>query len=260
MCVCVWLSHLYLSTSLYHGDGVVAPVFLCHTVLTDAAGVRTAEELQGPLVALAGPPLDVPQRIHQPVVAELWVLQVRAEVGLTVGHQAGEAGLEGPAGTLDAGVTHHIVGAQGLLLDLFLWGVFLLLICLDLFVLLIGLFGVLGLPQVLLDLGLLWCFGVWTLLLFTLDDSWSVMSHSILFGVLGQFRLVRGLCTLGASFGFIREAGAADRVRTGCRLAAIQRTWADSTERLCGGKRCVPCRCLCCYLCCCLCHVFSFTS
>lgn len=205
MFVCVWFSHLYLSTSLYHRDGVVAPVFLCHTVLTDAAGVRTAEELKGPLVALTGPPLDVPQRVHQPVVAELGVLQVRAEVGLTVGHQAGEAGLEGPAGTLDAGVTHHIVGAQGLLLDLFLCIVLLLLICLDLFLLLIRLLGVFGLLQVVLDLGLLECFGVWARLLIGLDQR-SVVSHSVLFGALGRFRLVGASRALGASFGFVRKA------------------------------------------------------
>lgn len=78
------VSRLYSSASLHHRYDVVAPVVLRHTVLTDAAGVSAAEKLQGPLVALAGPPLDVSERLHQPVVLKLWVLQVRPEVGLAV--------------------------------------------------------------------------------------------------------------------------------------------------------------------------------
>lgn len=75
---------LDLITSFHHRHGVVAFVVLVHAVLTDAAGVGGAEQVQGPLVALAGPPLDVPERVHQPVVLKFRILQVRPEMGLAV--------------------------------------------------------------------------------------------------------------------------------------------------------------------------------
>lgn len=248
-------THLYLSASLHHRDGVVAPVVLGHTVLTDAAGVSAAEEVQGPLVALAGPPLDVPERLHQPVVVKLRVLQVRPEVGLAVGHQAGEAGLEGPAGALDTGVTHHIVGAQRFLLhllffDLLFCSVFNLFVCLSVFRFLLRLLGILGLLQVLLDLDLLSRLGVRTFLLFALDHR-SFGFCSVLLGALSRFRLAGALHTLRASFSFVPEAGATNRVSAGCRLVSTQHTWADGTQLLCGGGGC--------FFSCCLCHVFSLS-
>ena len=199
---------LYLLASLHHGDRVVARVVFGHTVLADAAGVGAAEDLQGPLVALAGPPLDVPERLHQPVVLELGVLQMGPEVSLTVRHQAGEAGLQGPAGALDAGVAHHIVGAQRFLLGLlFLHLLFsfilLLLIGLSFFLLLLLLLGDLGLLQVLLDLGLLCCLGVWSFLFAHLSLC------SVLLETLSRLRLVRTLKTLWTSFTVVPQAGAA---------------------------------------------------
>ena len=166
-------SHLRLPTSFHHSHHVVAPVVLLHAVLTDAAGVGPAEQLQGPLVVLAGPPLDVLQRLHQPVVLELRILQVRPEVGLAVGDQAGEAGLDRPAGVLDAGVTHHVLRAQRFLLCLHLW-------------FLLGLLGVFRLLQILLDLGLLGCLGV---------CAWFFFGGfcSIPLGFLRRFSFVRTL-------------------------------------------------------------------
>lgn len=245
----LWVSHLYSLSSLHHRHGVVAPVVLRHTVLTDTAGIGAAEKLQGPLVALAGPPLDVPERVHQPVVVKLGVLQVRPEVGFTVGHQAGEAGLEGPAGALDTGVTHHIVGAQRFLLHLHLF--FHLLLCtiflLSVFWLILGLLGVFRLLQVLLDLGLLGCCGVRALLLFALHRSLCF----ILLRALSRLRLAGALHTPGAPFGFVPETGATNRVRTGSRRVSIQHTWAESTQLLCGGGGS--------FLCYCVCHVFSLS-
>ena len=192
----------------------MALVLLRHTVLADAAGVGAAEKLQGPLVALAGPPLDVPQRLHQPVVLKLCVLQVRPEVSLAVGHQACEAGLEGPAGVLDTGVAHHIVGAQRFLLHL----LFFDLLCL--FLLLLRRLGILGLLQILLDLGLLGGLGV--RLIFALDHR-SFSLRPVLFRAV-RFRLVGALQALRTSFTLVLEAGAADGVTAGCWLVSAQGT------------------------------------
>lgn len=235
---------LYLPAGLHHGDGVVAPVLLGLTVLANAAGVGAAENLQGPLVALAGPPLDVPERLHQPVVLELWVLQVRPQVSLAVRHQAGEAGLEGPAGALDARVTHHIVGAQRFLLH-FLFFLFLFLrlrfcFCfwfwLFLLLLLRRLLWIFRLLQVLLDLDLLG--GLWVLILFAADHR-SFGLSPVLFDPVSRSRLI---WTLGTTCLFVLEAGATDG-----RCVCAQCTWADDT----GGS---------CFHCCRLCHDSVFTS
>lgn len=153
---------------------------LAHTVLADTAVVGAAEDLQGPLVALAGPPLDVPQRLHQTVGLELRVLQVWPQVGLAVGHQADEAGLEGPAGVLDTGVTHHIIWTQGFLLH-----------HLRLHLLILLLF------RVLVPVGC-WSWTFWSILL--------------------RLRLVLTLLTLRADLSLVLEAGAADQVTTGGQL------------------------------------------
>lgn len=215
---------------------------LRHTVLTDTAGIGAAEKLQGPLVALAGPPLDVPERVHQPVVVKLGVLQVRPEVSFTVRHQAGEAGLKGPAGALNTGVTHHIVGAQRFLLHLHLF--FCTTFLLSVFQLVLRLLGVFRLRRVLLDLGVLGCCGVWTLLFCALCRSLC----SVVLGALSRLRLAGAQLTPGASFGFVPEAGATNRVRAGSRGVSIQHTWADRTQLLrgAGGS----------FLWYCVCHVF----
>lgn len=236
---------LDLIMSVHHRHGVVPLVVLVHAVLADAAGVGGAEQVQGPLVALAGPPLDVPERVHQPVVLKFRIFQVRPEMGLAVRHQAGEAGLEGPAGAFNAWVTYHIVGAQRFLLILVLfWSFFCLWFCF-LFVL-FRLLGVLGLIQVFLDLGLLRC--RWLLTLFLTVFIYMSVSCSILFGT------ARLDGTLWTSFTFVSETGTAYGVTTSCRLPLAQFTWADMTQvlllLLLFGERSY-------FYSCCICHVFS---
>lgn len=233
---------LDLITSVHHRHGVVPLVVLVHAVLADAAGVGGAEQVQGPLVALAGPPLDVPERVHQPVVLKFRIFQVRPEMGLAVRHQAGEAGLEGPAGAFNARVTYHIVGAQRFLLILVLfWSFFCLWFCF-LFVL-FRLLRVLGLIQVFLDLGLLRC--RWLLTLFLTVFIYMSVSCSILFGT------ARLDGTLWTSFTFVSKTGTAYGVTTSCRLPLAQFTWADMTQvLLLFGERSY-------FHSCCICHVFS---
>lgn len=105
-------SDLNLSPRLLQRRSGVTPVPLTAAVRAQAAAIRQAEALQGKTVDVARSHIHVAKRLHQTVALEFGVLQVRSEVILAEGYQAGQTGFDGLARLVHTRIT----GDVGLLL------------------------------------------------------------------------------------------------------------------------------------------------